>query len=339
MKESSAAVVDRRRGPRGRTFTAVHWSGAGAIGVLILLPYMGSTYSQSLITTILLYGVFAMSLDVLLGYTGLASFGHAAFFGLGAYTAGLIGIHSTNSIWVVVPAAMLVAGTAAVIIGYLAIRSAGVYFLMLTLAVAQLLHAFSVSRLGEIAGGANGLPGIPRPSLAPLPDLVDFGQRVPFYYLTLAFFVISFLFLRWVVTSPFGRSLVGIRESEARMRALGYTTSWYKLAAFVIAGAVAGAAGAMFAFQRGFTSPELLYWTTSGLALIMVIIGGAGTLVGPVLGAGLYVIVQDYISSYTERWQLLFGIVFVLSVYLMRDGIAGLAQRVGRRYASSDVTR
>jgi branched-chain amino acid transport system permease protein len=305
-----------------------------SLGLAVLLgllgfPLVGSGYATDILTITLIYGVFAMSLDLLMGYTGLASFGHAAFLGVGAYASGLAGIHVSASLWVTLALGTAASAIAALAIGALAIRSGGIYFLMLTLAFAQLLFAFVTS--GDFAGGANGLTGIPPPVLDPLPTLADFSDRMPFYYLTLTFAVASFLFLQGLVRAPFGRVLVGIRENEARMRALGYATARYKLAAFVIAGALAGAAGSFHSYERGFTSPEILNWTTSGMAIAMVVIGGSGTLFGPIIGAGVYTVLQDVLSSYTDRWQLVLGGIFIVFVFLLRDGIAGGFRRAVAR--------
>jgi branched-chain amino acid transport system permease protein len=315
------------RGPRPKPALVL---GVLLLTLLVVYPYLASVYWLSLMTTILIYGVFAMSLDLLMGYAGSASFGHAAFFGIGAYTTALVNIHHSASLWLDLGASVLVAAAAALVIGALCARSSGVYFLMLTLALAQLVYSFSISSAAKFAGGADGLPGVRRPTLAPVPLTIDFMQPRSFYFLTLVFLVVSFFVLLVLVRSPFGRSLVGIRENEGRMRALGYVTWRYRLAAFVIAGAVAGAAGSLFAYQRLFTSPDILFWATSGFALVMVIIGGIGTLVGSLFGAAVYVILQDYVSSYTSRWQIIFGAVFIVFVFVARDGLVGIARRAAR---------
>jgi branched-chain amino acid transport system permease protein len=293
---------------------------------LVLFPTFASPYALNVLIMILIYAVFAMSLDLLMGYAGLPSFGHAAFFGIGAYAAALVALHISPSLWLTLGVAGAIAALAALVIGFLSIRAGGLYFVMLTLALSQLVYAYAVG-VAEFAGGSNGLPGIPRPTLAPFPAVVDFWNRSSLYYLVLVFFVASFFFLRSVVLSPFGRALVGARENDRRMQGLGYATWRYKLGGFVLAGAVAGGAGAFYVYHRGFVSPELLYWTTSGLAAVMVIVGGAGTLLGPVVGAALYVILQDVASSYTEWWQSILGVIFIFIVYFMRKGVVGFAAR------------
>jgi branched-chain amino acid transport system permease protein len=307
---------------------------ARSLGLVVLIgllafPFVGTNYATDILTITLIYGIFAMSLDLMMGYTGLASFGHAAFLGVGAYASGLAAIHLSASLWVTLGTGIAASAIAALAIGALAIRSGGIYFLMLTLALAQLLFAFVAS--GDFAGGANGLAGIPPPVLDPLPEFADFSDRMPFYYLTLIFAVASFLLLHGLVRAPFGRALIGIRENEARMRAFGYATARYKLAAFVIAGALAGAVGSFYTYQRGFTSPDVLNWTTSGMAIAMVVIGGTGTLFGPIIGAGVYTVLQDVLSSYTDRWQLILGAIFIVFVFLLRDGIVGGLRRAAAR--------
>jgi branched-chain amino acid transport system permease protein len=297
--------------------------GAIVLVLLIVFPLLPFSYAQAVLTDVLIFGIFAMSLDLLLGYTGLVSFGHAAFFGVGAYVAGIAGIHWSSSVWLTFPAAILASGLAALVIGFFSIRTVGVYFLMLTLAFSQMVYAI-VFKL-PFTGGSNGLSGIPRPTLGFGPSISD---STGFYYFVVAVFLVAYWLLARLVTAPFGRSLRGIKENESRMRAVGYSVQRYKLAAFVMAGAFAGAAGALRAYFNFFVAPDTLYWTTSGTVLVMVIIGGAGTLLGPVLGAGLVLVLQNLISSYTERWPLLLGAVFVFFVLRAPYGIVGVIDHV-----------
>jgi branched-chain amino acid transport system permease protein len=213
-------------------------------------------------------------------------------------------------------------------IGLLVARTSGMYFLMLTLALAQLIYAFAVSGAGSFAGGYDGLPGVLRPTLSPLPIHLNLWDTDTFYYLTLACFAVSLAVLSAVIRAPFGRVLIGLRENDARMRALGYVTWRYRLAGFMVSGAFAGVAGALFAWQRNYTSPNLLAFTTSGIAFVIVIVGGSATLVGPLFGAAFYVILQDYVSSYTPRWGLIFGAVFMIFVFVARDGLVGVVRRL-----------
>jgi branched-chain amino acid transport system permease protein len=271
------------------------------------------------------YAILAMSLDLLVGYTGLASLGHAAFWGLGAYAAGIFSMRVSADALLAWPVGICVAVTGAVLIGAVCIRTTGVYFLMLTLAFTQMVFAAAFKWTG-LTGGSNGLSGVPKPRL----PLVDLNDGTTFYYVAFAIFIVSLAVLQGVVRSPLGQTFIGIRENEARMRSLGYNTYGYKLVAFVIAGFFAGLGGVVNVAYNGLVTPGDVSWTTSGLAMVMVIIGGVGTLVGPVLGAGLVLLLQNWVSSLPnvgDRWQLVMGLVFVAFVLFARGGIAGLLER------------
>jgi branched-chain amino acid transport system permease protein len=309
-------------GARHSPFAARDSPLVAVLAALLLFPLVSPpVYFQNVLTEVLIFGIFAMSLDLLIGYTGLVSFGHAAFFGVAAYAAGIVATRYTDNLLVTLPAGVLAAGLLALPIGALSIRSLGIYFLMLTLAFSQMVYA-AAWKWTWLTGGSNGLAGIPRPTLGS-PGL-DFSSVTTFYYLVLLFFVGSYLLLRRIVASPLGRAFVGVRENESRMRAVGYNTWLVKLAAFVIAGLFGGLAGTLFSYFNGFVSPHDVYWTTSGLVMIMVIIGGAGTLAGPVFGAALILILQNIVSTQTERWPLIMGATFILFVLVARRGIAGI---------------
>ena len=310
------------RPPRRVPLTAL---GAVAALALIALPAAGSRLAVATATEILVFAVFAMSLDLLVGYTGLVSLGHAAFFGIAAYVVALLGTAGIAHLTVTLPAGVAAGTAAAAIIGLFALRTTGVYFLMLTLAFAQM--AFAVAhQWAALTGGTNGLSGIPRPVLPGL----DLAGAVPFYYLVLALAGLTAAALARIVASPFGAALAGVRENEPRMRAMGYDTFRLKLAAFVIAGAAASVSGALYAYYNGFVSPDALYWTTSGQVLVMVLLGGAGTLAGPAAGAAAVLLLQNLASSYTERWTLILGAAFILVVLAAPRGLAGLWAPVRR---------
>ncbi|MBS4024538.1 MAG: branched-chain amino acid ABC transporter permease [Clostridia bacterium] len=296
---------------------------AAGIALLLAYPIFGSTYSTNLLAEVLIFGIFAMSLDLLLGYTGLPSLGHAAFFGLGSYIASILAIRVDPGIFLTIPLGILGASLGALLIGLLAIRAVGVYFLMLTMALSQMFYAIAY-KWTWLTGGSDGVFGVPRPSLGFIE--INFYNTNNFYYLVAVMFILSYLALRRIVNSPFGRVLVGIRENEHRMRAIGYNVYRYKLASFVMAGAFGGLAGVLNSYYLGYTSPYDLYWVASGHALIMVIVGGAGTLIGPVLGAGLFILLQNLMSSYTERWPIIMGAVFIFFVMAARNGMYGLIQ-------------
>jgi branched-chain amino acid transport system permease protein len=294
-----------------------------------LPPFRG--YPLTVLTEVLVFGLFAMSLDLILGYTGLPSFGHAAFFGLGAYaTAVLSAKLGISNLGISLLVVIGLSAVAAAIIGWLAIRTAGVYFLMLTLAFSQMIYA-GATKWTQLTGGSNGLPGIRRPTLF-VPGVVAADPRA-YYLLVLAVFVLSFFLLMRLVGSPFGRSLIGIRENEVRMRAMGYNIRAYKLTAFIVGGAFGGVAGLLYAYFNNFVSPSDVYWTASGTVLLMVLIGGAGTLVGPVLGAAFFLLLQNALSSLTERWPIILGAVFVLFIMFVRNGLVGVWTQVRSRRA------
>ena len=295
----------------------------------LIFPFIAPSYYLSLAIEVLIFAIFAMSLDLLLGYAGLPSFGHAAFFGLGAYLVAYLSSRSELA-WgltdnLLISAPIVITGTAAMalVMGWLALRTSGIYFLMITLALAQMLYSLAI-RWSQVTGGSDGLSGIPRPTIGLGPLGYSFDSRESFYFMVLATFVLSWWLLRRLVNSPFGLTLQGIRENEQRMHALGYNTFRFKLAAFVLAGSLAGVAGMLLALFFRYATPDNLYWTMSGQVLIMTIIGGAGTITGPVLGAGLVRLLPNLASSYTDRWQLLLGVVFIGVVLVAPRGLGGL---------------
>lgn len=305
----------------------------GALLLLALLyPFVVRSYYLSLAIEVLIYAIFAMSLDLLLGYTGLPSFGHAAFLGLGAYfiayltSSNALALNVTDNLLLTVPAVILFVGLIALLIGWFALRTSGIYFLMITLAFAQMLNSISKS-WSSVTGGSDGITGIAPPAIGLGPLHYSFSSRESFYYLVLAFVFLSYWLLRRLVNSPLGWTLQGIRENEKRMKALGYNTFGYKMAAFVIGGAFAGLAGMLLVQFFRHASPEYLHWSTSGQVMIMLIIGGAGTLVGPILGAGLVRLFPLLVSSYTDRWELLQGALFIAFVLFAPQGILGLLRR------------
>jgi len=295
------------------------------VAAIAAFPLFMGSYPVKLLQEILIFGLFAMSLDLLMGYTGMVSFGHSAFFGIGAYVAALALVKSPGlTSALLLPAA--VAAVGALVIGYFSIRVSGVYFIMLTLAFSQMFYA--VAFQNAFLGAEDGLVGIPRPTVAGW----SIGSLGRFHAYLIAIEGLLALFLWRVTRSPFGHVLRGIHENEARMQAVGYPVRRYKLAAFVIAGTVAGIAGALYTQFQGTVSPDAFFWTTSGQALLMVIIGGTGTLGGAMLGAAAFILLQSLVSSYTERWMLILGVTFVLLVLFTPGGIVGtLRGRVGLR--------
>lgn len=298
--------------------------------VLALMPFGLPLYAMTLLTEALILGLFAMSLDLMAGYARLISFGHAAAYGFGAYACGNFLLHTSMPL----PAAVLLAGVlggiVAIGVGWVCTQATGVSFSMLTLAYAQLLYAVAF-KWTPVTGASDGLAGIPR---TPGPLGLTWTSKMAFYYLTLACLVGAFAFCRALVRSPFGMVLRGIRENEAKTLALGYNTRRYKIAIVAMSYGLAGVAGALYAPFAGFANTELLFWLLSGQVLIMVIVGGTGTLIGPILGAAFFLYVQQKLSTYTDSWALFFGVIFIGFVLFLPEGIWGFVQsRVRRRAA------
>jgi len=290
--------------------------------IFILAPPFMSPFFQSIMTKVLIFAIFAMSLDIIYGYTALFSLGHAVFFGTGAYVVGLLSLHAgIDSLWITLPAGIIVTTLLAALLGLIAIRFRDVYFLLITFALGQLMHSFAYLTNWMKSSGLEGIVDIPRPDLG-----IDFTwNMLNFYFLVFIFFVVCFFLMYRLVKSPFGQALKGIRESEERMRVLGYNTWLYKYLAYIVAGLFAGVAGVLFAWARNFVGAELLSADYSFLVMIMVIIGGAGTLWGSIIGAGLMVLLENVISLFLpERWPLILGAIFVLTALFFRGGIASL---------------
>lgn len=296
---------------------AVVLAGLAAVLVLPRLIY------PVLALEILLWGLFAMSVDLLLGFAGLLSFGHAAFWGIGGYSAALL----ARSFQLPFPIAAL-AGTAASAIlavpfGFLSIRRRGIYFAMVTLAFAQLIF-YVVNEWRSLTGGENGVQGVPRI----LPGL-SVGRSMDFYYAALPLILMGFFLAHRIARSPFGHVLIAIRDNEPRAQSLGYSTWRYKLLAFVLSGALAGLAGSLYALGHGFASLELLHWTTSGEVVLMTILGGIGTLWGGLLGAAIVLFIRDTLSTASEASGVVTGAIFLVIVLAFRRGVLGtLAERL-----------
>src|SRR5438045_5214802 len=286
---------------------------------------------MTLLTEALILGLFAMSLDLMVGYTRLVSFGHAAGYGFGAYACGWILLHTSLPMLAAIPLAALLAGVLAIGIAWVCTQASGVSFSMLTLAFAQLLYAVAY-KWTSVTGGSDGLAGIPR---RPGPfGLHVFVCRNGFYYLVMIVLLGAFLFCRALVRSPFGAVLRGIRENEAKTLALGYSTRIYKIAVVALSYGLGALAGALYAPFAGFANTELLFWLLSGLVSILAILGGAGTLIGAILGPAFFLTVQHQLRTYTEAWALFFGLIFIGFVMFAPEGIWGLVRTRFRRRGS-----
>jgi branched-chain amino acid transport system permease protein len=298
--------------------------GLVTVAVLAVLPWVLARHQLSILVDLLIFGLFAMSLDLIMGYTGMVSFGHAAYFGLGAYGSALLLIHFQPPVPLALLAGALLAGLVALPVGWFSTRATGIYFAMLTLAFAQLLYTVAY-KWRDLTGGSDGIAGVPKTTLFwGGPSLAE--PRM-FYFLVVACVVLSLVVCRAVTRSPFGRALEAIRENERRFVSLGRDARPFKIVVFVIAALFAGLAGALFAPFRGFASPEVMFWVLSGQALMMVITGGIGTLVGPVVGAMVFILIQEVLSSYTEHWMIFTGATFVLMVIFLPGGLVGTARR------------
>jgi len=311
------------------------------IAVAVVVPNTNS-FVILLVTRALAFSILVMSLDILLGYTGLASLGQAAYLGVGAYATAILGTKYHFGLgwdfWLVVLIGIALGAALAAIFGLFAIRASGVYFLMITLALGQCVWGLAY-RWNSLTGGDNGINVSARPNFG-----FDLTDERTFFFMVLGFFIFSLISLYVLVQSPFGRSLTGIRERELRMQILGYNTWLHKYIAFVIAGAFGGLSGVLWAHANGLVSPETVVLTTSVDALLMVVLGGAGTLVGAALGSVIVFGLREYLSTLVPWWQYVLGAVYVLTILYLPTGVMGIPARVrqylasSRRKAKSDLT-
>jgi len=310
------------------------WVVAGVLLALGLIAPFTNSFVILLITRALILAILAMSLDILLGFTGLPSLGQAAYLGVGAYLTAILATKYNfglgSSFWLVIVLGILLGAATAAFFGLFAIRASGVYFLMITLALGQCVWGLAY-RWNSMTGGDNGinLPG--RPAFG-----IQLSNDVTYFYVVFGFFVASLLILYVLVQSPFGRSLEGIREREVRMRTLGYNTWLHKYIAFVIAGGFGGLAGVLWAHANGHVSPEDVVLTTSVDALLMVVLGGSGTLVGGAIGAGFVVFLREYLSTLVPWWQYVLGGVYVFTILYLPSGLMGIPEYIRQLGARFD---
>jgi branched-chain amino acid transport system permease protein len=301
---------------------------AALVALAVIVPQTNS-FVILLVTRALAFAILAMSLDILLGFTGLPSLGQAAYLGIGAYLTAILATRYQFGLgwdfWLVVVFGILSGAALAAFFGLFAIRATGVYFLMITLALGQCVWGLAY-RWNSLTGGDNGinLPG--RPEFG-----IELSHDVTYFYLVFGFFAVSLLLMYILVRSPFGRSLAGIRERELRMQILGYNTWLHKYIAFVIAGGFGGLAGVLWAHTNGHVSPETVVLTTSVDALLMTVLGGAGTLVGGAIGAGIVFALREYLSTLVPWWQYVLGAVYVLTILYLPSGLMGIPERIRQR--------
>jgi branched-chain amino acid transport system permease protein len=311
---------------------ALSWRAALVFAILAALPLVPGVprYYLLLAFDALLFGAIAMSLDLLIGYTGLVSFGHAAFYGLGAYATAILMERGILSVWASLGFALVVVGLYAFLVSYFATARRGIYFALLTLIFAEVVYTFF--RYTQTFGGSDGIQGLPDATLFPgVP--IDTPARK--YYLVLVYLLVAWTICRVVVASHFGRVLVAIRENEDRARFLGYNVQRYKMGACMVSALLTGVGGAIYPMRSAFATPDLLVWTESGEFIISVMIGGLGTLVGPILGGAFFTLLRDKVSSVVDWYFIVIGVVLIVIVLFMPKGLLGLRRlfRLRRRRA------
>ena len=307
---------------------AGYWTGfAVVLALLVAAPLVLPEFWRRFVTEILIWGLLAMSSDILIGYTGMVSFGHSAFFGLGMYgaAAALLAVRPAN-LWLALLSGLVAAAVVAIFVAYFATRLRDIYFAITTLVFSQIFYVI-IFTWTELTGGENGLT-FSRPALA-IPGLFS----VPFttttlHWFVLAVVVISYLILRRITQSPFGMVLQSIRENEARTRAIGYPIERYKIVAVMLSGLFAGLAGVLYAIQNRFAAPDFVFFLVSGEVVIFNVIGGIGTLIGPIVGAGFYLLLREGLSRFlTEFYLIPVGVIFIAMVIFMPQGLLGFARR------------
>ena len=297
-----------------------------AVLLLIALPplalKLGHPFYLDLVRRIMILAIAAISLNLILGYGGLVSFGHAAYLGIGAYAVGILGFYGYTNGWLQWAVAIGASALVALAIGAVSIRTSGIYFIMITLAFTQMLYYLGIS-IAEFGGD----DGMRLKAKSQFPGLVDLADPVAFYYVALALMLLSVFIVYKIVNSRFGMVLRACKSNEARSRAIGFSPYPYRLAAFVVAGAMCGLAGALYANHTNYITPGLMSWQQSGDMMFMVILGGMGSSAGPVLGAFALLLVEDRLAGWTQHWQVVLGPLLILSVIFFRRGLAGLFEK------------
>ena len=293
------------------------------VALLVAVPLLARALDQPFYVTlfgrIMIWAIAALSLNLILGYGGMVSFGHAAYLGVGVYTVGILSAHGIENGYVQWPLAIAASALVALGVGAVSLRTSGVYFIMITLAFAQMLYFLGVSL--KAYGGDDGMTLAARSQFG---HWLDLENSVVFYYLVLAVLLAFHALAARVVNARFGLVVQGVRVNERRMRAIGFPIFRYKLAAFVIAGAMCGVAGVLLVNFTKYVSPAFMHWTRSGEIMVMVILGGMGTRLGPALGAAVFLLLEEVLSGYTEYWALFLGPVLIVIVLFARRGLAGI---------------
>lgn len=293
--------------------------------VPFIAPVLGEAFYVDVFARIMIWSIAAVGLNLILGYGGMVSFGHAAYIGIGAYTVAIFGFHDLNNGFIQWPVALAISGLAALVFGAISLRTRGVYFIMITLAFAQMVYFLGVS--ADKYGSNDGLNLWNRSEFNIAGLELTINDEKTFYYLTLAILLLVLYLTRRMVNSRFGRVIQGARSNENRLQTIGVATYRYRLTAFVISGVICGLAGVLQANFERFVSPDMMDWPRSGELMFMVIMGGMGTLFGPVLGATAFLILSEVLSSITIHWHLIFGPLLILLVLYVRGGLTGLIER------------
>ena len=294
----------------------IDWQFWISIPILAILPFL--TPYQAIATNILIIGLFATGFNILLGYTGQLSFGHASFYGLGAYGAGILIVRFNAPLWVGMAGGVLTAVLGGVVIGYLSLRRSDVYFSLLTLAFSQILY-FLAFQLRSITGGDDGLRGIPVFS----PFGIDLGQTLNMYYFTFVFFIVMTYLARVILRSPLGRAMRAVKENEDRAIACGFNSQRVKLISFVISGTYGGLAGALYALNFRHVPVDLLHWLMNGEVIFVSIVGGVGTFFGPIVGAAAFLLLHDLLQVIFTRWELVVGMILIFFILFFNQGVVG----------------
>ncbi|HEX6957482.1 MAG TPA: branched-chain amino acid ABC transporter permease [Ferrovibrio sp.] len=306
-------------------------TGLVLLGLLALVPLASEVFDDpfllTLFTRIVIMALAAVSLNFILGYGGMVSFGHAAYIGIGGYAIGILAHHGIREAWIQWPVALIMSALAALIIGLLSLRTRGIFFIMITLALAQLVYYLGNGAYAY--GGDDGLTILERTDFG---GIIDVNDRITLYYLCWTLLALALYLCYRVINSRFGMVLQGAKSNDRRMATLGYPVFRYRLTAFVIAGAVCGLAGVLTATQADFVSPAMMHWTRSGDLIVMVVLGGMGSLFGPLFGAVSYLMLEEILSGWTEYWKIVFGPILLLVVIFARGGIDGALARGAAGY-------
>jgi len=326
--DSVGGLIERVAVVPSRGSPALRWLGWTMIVAAIIFPWFGGSFYTRLALESFLLGALALSVDILLGYAGLLSLGQAAYFGLGAYITALMFLHVTDSFWLILLTVVVVTSVFSLTLGAVAIRAKGVYFALITFGAAEILS--KIAHNTRAVGGSDGLIGIPVPSIDVAPGYaISLQNNIVFYYVVLAAIVAIYLATRRILDTAFGAVLLAVRENANRVPYLGYNPFWYKLLAYVLAAQIAAFGGMIYPMLRGFVGPHLFGFEMSTKAVVMSLVGGVGTLIGPLLGSPIITFLESLVGSYTERHLFVLGVIFIVFVMFLPDGLCGLVKRLG----------